>query len=462
LFIEGYYLPITDTTQRPSPKGKIKAETTDMNKRQIIAWSISLAAASCLLHAAADKFDVKNLFTGQAAFIDGRAMKPGTFRKVTVDALPPPFATSSSANPPRLVPRPANAWPQAPAGFKVELYATNLDEPREIRTAPNGDLFVAETHSGQIKIFRGRDQDGKPQQVSVYATGLNQPFGIAFYPRGANPQYVYVGDTNAVVRFPYRNGDLKATGSVEEMIPHLPTGGHSTRDLAFSLDSKRLFVAVGSGSNVDDPDRNPREFHRANILEYTPDGKFTGVYGSGIRNPAGIGVNPTTGEVWCSTNERDSLGDNLVPDYITHVQQGGFYGWPWYYIGGHPDPRLEGKHPELKDKVIVPDVLLQPHNASLELAFYDGAQFPSEYRGDLFAAEHGSWNRANRTGYEVVRVPLENGHASGVFEDFITGFVTPGGEAWGRPVGVTVAQDGSLYFTDDGTKSIWRVSYVGK
>jgi glucose/arabinose dehydrogenase len=415
-----------------------------------------------MLHAAGEKFDVKNLFTGQAAFIDGRALKPGTFRKVTVDALPPPFATSSSANPPRLVPRPADAWPQAPAGFKVELYATNLDEPREIRTAPNGDLFVAETHLGQIKIFRGRDKDGKPQQVSVFATGLNQPFGIAFYPRGANPQYVYVGDTNAVVRFPYHNGDLKASAPAEELVSHLPTGGHSTRDLAFSLDSKRLFVAVGSGSNVDDPDRNPGEFHRANILEYTPDGKFVGVYGSGIRNPAGIGVNPTTGEVWCSTNERDALGDNLVPDYITHVQPGGFYGWPWYYIGGHPDPRLEGKHPELKDKVIVPDVLLQPHNASLELTFYDGAQFPREYRGDLFAAEHGSWNRANRTGYEVIRVPLEDGHASGVFEDFITGFVTPGGEAWGRPVGVTVAQDGSLYFTDDGTKSIWRVSYVGK
>jgi glucose/arabinose dehydrogenase len=434
-----------------------------MNQRRMtIAWPVLLGAASWMLHAGGEKFDVKNVFTGQAAFIDGRAMKPGTFRKVTVDALPPPFATASSANPPRLVPRPADAWPQAPAGFKVELYATNLDQPREIRTAPNGDLFVAETHSGKIEIFRGRDKGGKPQQVSVFATGLNQPFGIAFYPRGANPQYVYVGDTNAVVRFRYRNGDLKASGPVEEIVPHLPTGGHSTRDLAFSLDSQRLFVAVGSGSNVDDPDRNPGEFHRANILEYTPGGKFAGVYGSGIRNPAGIGVNPTTGEVWCSTNERDSLGDNLVPDYITHVQPGGFYGWPWYYIGGHPDPRLEGRRPEFKDKVIVPDVLLQPHNASLELTFYDGAQFPREYRGDLFAAEHGSWNRANRTGYEVIRVPLDDGHASGVFEDFITGFVTPGGEAWGRPVGVTVAQDGSLYFTDDGTKSIWRVSYSGK
>src|SRR5579859_5228390 len=211
-----------------------------MDKR-VIAWSISLAAASWMLYAAGEKstkFDVKTLLTGQTAFIDGRSLKPGTFRKITADALPQPFATSSSANPPRLVPRPANAWPQAPAGFMVELYATNLDEPREIRTAPNGDLFVAETHLGQIKIFRGRDKDGKPQQVSVFATGLNQPFGIAFYPRGANPQYVYVGDTNAVVRFPYRNGDMKATGSAEEMIPRLPTGGHSTRDLAFSLDSQ--------------------------------------------------------------------------------------------------------------------------------------------------------------------------------------------------------------------------------
>jgi glucose/arabinose dehydrogenase len=342
------------------------------------------------------------------------------------------------------------------------MYATSLDQPREIRTAPNGDFFVAESHLGQIKIFRGRDKDGKPQQVSTYATKLTQPFGIAFYPRGPNPQFIYVGNTNSVVRFPYKNGDLEATGPAETIIPELPTGGHWTRDLAFSLDSKRMFVAVGSGSNVDDPDTHPKEFHRANILEYTPEGKFVGVYGSGIRNPAGIGVNPTTGEVWCSVNERDALGDNLVPDYITHVQQGGFYGWPWYYMGDHQDPRLQGKHPELKGKVIVPDVLLQPHNASLELTFYDGNQFPSEYKGDLFAAEHGSWNRANRTGYEIVRVPLQDGHASGIFEDFVTGFVTPAGDAWGRPVGVTVAKDGSLYFTDDGSKTIWRVSYTGK
>jgi glucose/arabinose dehydrogenase len=429
----------------------------------MLAGGLLLGAASWMLNAAGEKIDMKNVLTGSAAFIDGRSMKPGTFRKVTVEALPKPFATESSTNRAKVVPRPEGAWPQAPAGFKVEMYATGLDLPREIRTAPNGDFFLAESQLGQIKIFRGRDKDGKPQQVSTYATGLNRPFGIAFYPRGANPQWVYVGNTNSVVRFPYKNGDLEATGPAETMVPELPAGGgHWTRDVTFSLDSKRMFVAVGSGSNVDDPDTHPKEFHRANILEYTPDGKFVGVYGSGIRNPVGIGVNPTTGEVWCSTNERDELGDNLVPDYITHVQQGGFYGWPWYYMGDHQDPRHEGKHPELKGKIIVPDVLMQPHNASLELTFYDGNQFPSEYKGDLFAAEHGSWNRANRTGYEIVRVPLQDGHASGVFEDFVTGFVTPAGEAWGRPVGVTVAKDGSLYFTDDGSKSIWRVSYTGK
>jgi glucose/arabinose dehydrogenase len=232
--------------------------------------------------------------------------------------------------------------------------------------------------------------------------------------------------------------------------------------VVFSLDGKRMFVAVGSGSNVDDPDTHSAELHRANILEYTPEGKFVGVYASGIRNPVGLGVNPQTGELWCSVNERDALGDNLVPDYVTHVQQGGFYGWPWYYIGGHQDPRHAGKHPELKDKVLIPDVLLQPHNASLGLTFYDGTQFPSEYRGDLFAAEHGSWNRSTRTGYEVIRVPLDGGHAREAFEDFLTGFVTADGKAWGRPVGVAVAKDGALLVTDDGSRSIWRVSYGGK
>src|SRR5438128_767219 len=201
---------------------------------------------------------------------------------------------------------------------------------------------------------------------------------------------------------------------------------------------------------------------RADILELNPDGSGKRIFARGLRNAVGIAVHPQTGELWASVNERDELGDNLPPDYITHVQDGGFYGWPWFYIGGNWDPKHKGKHPELKDKVIVPDVLVEPHNASLEMTFYNGQQFPPEYRGDIFAAEHGSWNRAVRTGYEVIRVPLKNGRASGEYEDFLTGFVTPEGQVWGRPVGVAVAKDGSLMVTDDGSDSIWRVSYAGK
>src|ERR1700744_927183 len=201
---------------------------------------------------------------------------------------------------------------------------------------------------------------------------------------------------------------------------------------------------------------------RADILEYTPEGKFVRVYASGIRNPSGIAVDPSTGQLWCSVNERDGLGDDLAPDYISHVQEGGFYGWPWYYMGGNPDARLKGKHPELKDKVIVPDVLLQSHSASLQMTFYDGKQFPAEYRGDIFASQHGSWNRMVRSGYEVVRVPLKNGKSVCVYEDFLTGFLTSNGDVWGRPVGVATAPDGSLLVSDDGSGSIWRVSFMGK
>jgi glucose/arabinose dehydrogenase len=430
--------------------------------RWIAGAGVSVIAGCMFVQVAAQQGARRSVLTGQAAFVDYRSMKAGTFRKITVADLPQPYATESARNNARLVPRPADAWPQAPAGFKVDLYMTGLEGPRQIRLAPNGDFFVAETRAGQVRIFRGRGQDGRPEQVSIFAAGLRQPFGIAFLPLGANPEWVYIGNTNSVVRFPYHSGDLKATGAAEVIIPSLPTGGHSTRDVVFSQDGKRMFVAVGSQSNVDDPDENKGEFHRANILEYTPDGKYVDVYASGIRNPVGLGINPKTGELWCSTNERDALGDNLVPDYVTHVQQGGFYGWPWYYMGDHQDPRHNGKHPELKGKILVPDVLVSPHNASLGLTFYEGRQFPQEYSGDLFAAEHGSWNRANRTGYEVIRVPLKDGRASGEFEDFLTGFVTTDGQVWGRPVGVAVAQDGSLFVTDDGSQSIWRVSYTGQ
>ncbi len=420
---------------------------------------LALAGAALLLGAPPQE---PTTVTGTGAFTDYLHEKPGLFRKITVADLPQPFATKSAGNGPHVVARPAGAMPQVADGFKVGIYAENLNRPRELRVAPNGDIFVAEMDANTIKVFHNMSKDGKPEQMSVFATGLREPFGIAFYPVGPNPQWIYIGNTNSVVRFPYKNGDMKASGPAQVIVPSLPTGGHTTRDLAFSPDGSRLFVAVGSGSNVDDPDTHPREKNRANILQYTPDGKFQKVFAGGIRNPVGIAIQPETGNLWCSTNERDELGDNLVPDYVTHVQEDGFYGWPWYYMGDHQDPRLEGTHPELKGKVLVPDVLLQPHNASLQLTFYEGKAFPSEYHGDIFAAEHGSWNKAVRAGYELVRIPVKDGKATGAYEDFLTGFVTPEGQVWGRPVGVAVAPDGSLLVSDDGSNIIWRITYTGK
>ncbi|HEX3124012.1 MAG TPA: PQQ-dependent sugar dehydrogenase [Rhodanobacteraceae bacterium] len=420
-------------------------------------------------------------------FTDFRYEVPGKSRKITVADLPQPYATPSAGNGPRLVARPADALPKAPAGFKVGQFASAVPGPRLLRTAPNGDVFAALTSAGKIALFRGIGADGKAEKTSIFASGLNKPFGIAFYPPGRSPsatgrspsapeamdgrerppgpdpKWIYVGNTNAVVRFAYTNGDLEARG-MPEHIADLPSGaGHSTRDIQFSPDGKTMYVSVGSASNVDDPDTTVTEKRRADILAFDPEGGGQRVFASGIRNAVGLAIQPQTGALWCSVNERDGLGDNLVPDYITHIEDGGFYGWPWWYIGAHQDPRHAGKRRDLMGKVIVPDVLLQPHNASLQLTFYDGAQFPADYRGDIFAAEHGSWNRATRAGYEVIRVPLhQSGHASGEYEDFLTGFVLDSGDVWGRPVGVTVASDGSLLVSDDGSNSIWRVSYAGE
>jgi glucose/arabinose dehydrogenase len=399
-----------------------------------------------------------------APFTDFRFEQPGAMRKITAQDLPAPYATKSSNNGPKLVTRPPTAWPKAPAGFQVQQFATGLDNPRLLRTAPNGDVFLAESSGGIIRVFRGVTPDGKARQMEVFAKGLNQPYGITFYPPGGDPQWVYIGNTDAVIRFPYRNGDLVARGTAQHLVD-LPAGGdHWTRDIQFTADGKKMFVSVGSASNVDDTDTTPAEKNRAEILQFNPDGSEMRVYASGIRNAGGgLAINPKNGELWCSVNERDGLGDDLVPDYITHVEEGGFYGWPWWYIGGHQDPRHEGKHPELKAKVIVPDVLVQPHNASLEMTFYEGKQFPSEFLGDIFSSQHGSWNRSLRTGYEVIRVLLhQTARATGEYEDFLTGFVVDNGHVWGRPVGVAVAQDGSLLVSDDGSNSIWRVSYIGQ
>jgi glucose/arabinose dehydrogenase len=431
--------------------------------------------------------------TGKAAFAGYDQQKPGVRRKITVADLPEPNPSESVDNGATVIPKPKDAWPIAPAGFKVELYAggdaakpmqrsDNKEQltvktsgtfvmPRIIHTAPNGDLFVADSQAGSVVVLRGLTPTGKAATISTYATSLDHPFGIAFYPTGPNPKWIYIGTATQVVRFPYHSGDLKASADKPEIVvPDIPGyaqlrgGGHWTRDVVFSADDKNMLVSVGSASNADDPDTHPREFHRADVLEYTPEGKFLEVYAYGIRNCVGEAINPITGMLWCSTNERDALGNNLVPDYVTSIKEGGFYGWPWFYMGGHQDPRLPGTHPELKNKVITPDVLVQPHMASLGMTFYPTTKssFPPQYDGDGFASEHGSWNRANRDGYEVIRIPMKNGKATGEYEDFLTGFVTSDGHVWGRPVGVAVGQDGALYVTDDGSRSVWRVSYTGK
>lgn len=430
---------------------------------QVIAYVKSLGTANApaaIQSASATAESISNAPPPKPPFTDYRYESPGTVHHITVGDLPEPYATDSATNGPKIVPRPSNAWPKALSGFKVELFASGLTNPRIMRVAPNGDIFLAETSAGDIRIFRGMTAEHKPEQVQVFATGLNTPFGIAFYPLGKNPQWVYVANMDSVVRFPYHNGDMVSSGAPQRLFD-LPSGGHHrSRDIAFSPDGRKFFVSVGSEQNVDD---TPAEKSRADILQVNPDGSDLHVYAYGIRNAVGIAIDPGTGELWCSTNERDGLGNDLVPDYITHVQEGGFYGWPWWYMGGNQDPRFAGKHPELKDKVITPDVLLQPHDASLEMTFYEGEQFPPEYKGDIFAAEHGSWNRSPRAGYEVIRVPLhQTGHATGEYEDFLTGFVVDDQSVWGRPVGVTVAPDGSLLVSDDGSGSIWRVSYTGK
>jgi glucose/arabinose dehydrogenase len=403
-------------------------------------------------------------FHGEGAFNDWGNERPGNRYLIRASDLPKPYATDSAANQSKVVPRPANAWPQVPNGFKIDQVLTGLEQPRTIVTAPNGDLFLAESTPGRIRVLRGFGADGKVVTNEVFATNLTMPYGIAFYPPGPNSQYVYVGNTNSIVRFPYKNGDVKAGGPAQVIVPSIPGGskyggGHWTRSLAFSNDGKKLYVGVGSKANVED---DPSEKDRADVLEFNPDGSGMRIYAAGVRNASGLTTNPQTGQLWVAVNERDALGDDLVPDYVTHVQEGGFYGWPWYYTGPNQDPRLAGQHPELKEKVLIGDVLLQSHSAPLNLTFYEGKQFPEDFRGDLFVTSHGSWNRAHRTGYKVIRVFTKNGKATGEYEDFVTGFVVDDANVWGRPVGVTVASDGALVITDDGSNSVWRVTYTGK
>jgi glucose/arabinose dehydrogenase len=364
--------------------------------------------------------------------------------------LPAPFATRSSGNPPEQTTPPAGFLPTVPAGFRVNVFATGFKEPRFLATAPNGDIFLADSGVGKIYILRDPQHTGGAQERQEFATGLNRPFGIAFH-----EGYVYVGDTDALLRFPYDAKTSKRTGEAEKLMD-LPHGGHWTRDVVFTADGKHLLISIGSEGNLD-VGGDPR---RAAITICDPDGKNARLYGTGLRNPSGLGVNPQSGQVWASVNERDGLGDDLPPDYFTSVQDGGFYGWPYSYIGGHADPRVNPQKPELVSKAIVPDVLLGSHHAPLEFAFYTGKQFPEKYRHGAFIAEHGSWNRSTRVGYEVAFVAFQNGKPVAGPEDFLTGFVPDSSktEVYGRPVGVTVAADGSLLVSDDGANVVYRIS----
>jgi glucose/arabinose dehydrogenase len=418
--------------------------------------------------------DTPRLLEGKAAFTDWRAERPGMRRHIRPADLPPANLAGSRENGVRVATRTGSEKPLVPLGFQVSLFAAGLERPRQMRVAPNGDVFVVESGSGRIRVLRP-SENGEPRK-EVFASGLNEPFGVSFYPPGADPQWVYVANTDSVVRFAYVSGDLKARGQAETVVARLPSGPHWTRDVVFSADGTKMFVSVGSASNVAegleklDPSELAKwnaqhppgaawgvETDRADVLEFTPDGKNGRVFATGIRNCVGLAVGPN-GDLWCSTNERDGLGDDVPSDYITRVREGAFYGWPWYYIGANEDPRHRGARPDLKNSITIPDVLLQAHSASLGIAFYTGQQFPPEYAGNIFAAEHGSWNRSRRTGYKVIRVIMKDGVPTGEYEDFATGFVVSDTTVWGRPVGIAVAKDGALLVSEDANGTIWRIS----
>jgi glucose/arabinose dehydrogenase len=402
------------------------------------------------------------LRTGRAAFGDYRSDGPGVRRRITTADLPAPYATPSAQNGPNVVALPPGAHPYVPPGFRADVFAHDLLGPRLLRVSPSGDLFVAESQAGRVRVLRAADGARAVERDSIFASGLDRPFGITFYPPGPDPKWVYVAETNAMVRFPYANGDMTARGKEQTIVPSLTggQGGHWTRDVAFSLDGKRMFVSVGSGSNVAEGDSDERD--RADVLVFDPEGRGRQVFASGIRNCVGLAVHAVTGDLWCSTNERDGLGDDLVPDYITRVRRGGFYGWPWFYLGDHEDPRHAGERPELARTVTVPDILLQAHSASLQMTFYDATAFPPKYRGGAFASLHGSWNRGKRTGPKVIAVPVQDGIPTGEYEDFMTGFVVDDDAVWARPVGIAVAHDGALFVGEDGNGTIWRIALRGE
>jgi len=363
--------------------------------------------------------------------------------------LPKPFATKSAGNGPDSVKAPAGFLPTVPAGFHVNIFATSFRGPRFLVTAANGDIFLAETGAGKVIVLRDPQGTGGAQQQEVFADNLRRPFGLAFH-----DDYLYVGNTGEVVRFKFDTKTSKRLGEAEHIVDLPPGGGHFTRTLAFGPDGKTLYISVGSSGNID----IEKDSRRAAVLACDPDGKNLRVYASGLRNAVGLALEPHTNVLW---NERDELGDNLPPDYFTSIKDGGFYGWPYSYIGDNVDPRVQPQKPDLVAKAIIPDVLLGAHVAPLQFAFYNAAQFPESYRGGVFIAEHGSWNRATRAGYQVAFVGMKDGKAVADPVPFLTGMVPDpkGHNVYGRPVGITVAPDGALLVSDDGAGVIYRISY---
>jgi glucose/arabinose dehydrogenase len=409
---------------------------------------------------------------------------PGQLHQIRAGALPAPYATRSSNNHPSVVSMPAGAKLSLPPGFHIESFATGLEGPRKMLLAPNGDIFVTEIRGGRVSVIHPAADGRRAARIDVFARDLRQPFGLAFFPNAQDPQWLYVAETNRVVRYPYHVGDVTPRGNAQVVIAQLPSGsGHSTRDVAFSSDGKRMFVSVGSASNVAEsmPKKTPAEIaaweaqhglgtawdsesNRAVVLDFDAASPAQAtVYAAGIRNCVGLTVQPQNDALWCTTNERDGLGDDLVPDYSTRITRGQFYGWPWYYLGSTEDPRLKGERPDLAGKVSVPDVLYQSHSASLSMTFYavsgGNSAFPAAYVGDAFVAFHGSWNRSLRTGYKLVRVRMKNGEPTGDYEDFVTGFVVDDAHVWGRPVATLELGDGSLLMSEDGNNAVFRISY---
>ena len=439
--------------------------------------SLVLLASVITLATPANAAEKAPVRMGPAAFGDWHTDAPGVVRLIRPGDLPLPFATPSVSNGPQDAALPKNPQVHVPEGLSVSLWAKGLTNPRTIKVAPNGDVFVAETSEGDIQVLRPDHKTGAAGPPRVFAKHLEGPFGMAFYPPGDEPRWLYVATTDAVWRFPYRVDNLSGPKPERVVDLKISDGGHSTRDVAFSPDGQRMYVSVGSQSNVaEDLPTQPRseiaklpvgaawgeEARRADVLIFDPEGHGGRVFATGIRNCVGLAVAPRDGDLFCSTNERDGLGDNLPSDYVTRVQDGGFYGWPWFYIGDHEDPRHRGERPDLGSKTLVPDVLFQAHSAPLTMTFYDPpadapAALGSAYSGQAFVAMHGSWNRGKRTGYKVVMALMADGVPTGAYEDFATGFVDANGRVWGRPVGVAVMRVGSLLISEDENGSLWRV-----